>query len=102
VDGCHTQILTPYGEHKEDYTDKNSKVSLLKLAISDTHRVCYFVGGLPWSQGESLELRTQSWHASMFEEDMSSRPLSVREFILGDAGFALTAFLVCVTCFAFS
>jgi len=36
----------------------------------------------------------------MFEEDMSSRPLSVRDFILGDAGFALTAFLVCVTRFS--
>jgi len=70
------------------------------LAISDTRRVCYFVGGLPGSQGDSLAFRTRSWSASMFEEDMSSRPLSVRDFILGDAGFALTAFLVCVTRFS--
>jgi len=94
VDGCHTQLLTPFGAHKEDYTDKNSNFSLLMLGISDTRSVCYFVGGLPGSQGDSLAFCTRSWHASMFEENLSARPLSAREFILGDAGFALTAFLV--------
>ena len=64
------------------------------LAISDTRRVCYFVGGLRGSQGDSLAFRTRSWHASVFEEDLGARPLSAQEFILGDAGFALTAFLV--------
>jgi len=64
------------------------------LAISDIRRVCYFVGGLRGSQGDSLASRTRSWHASMFEEDLGARPLSAQEFILGDAGFALTAFLV--------
>jgi len=64
------------------------------LAISDTRSVCNFVGGLPGSQGDSLAFRTRSWHAFMFEKDLGARPLSAREFILGDAGFSLTAFLV--------
>lgn len=94
VDGFHTQLLTLCGEHKEDYTDKNSNLSLLMLVISDTRRVCYFVGGIPGSQGDSLAFRTRSWHTAMYEVNSSARPLSAREFILGDAGFALTVFLV--------
>ena len=94
VDGCHTQLLTPFGEHKEDYSDKNSNCSLLLLAITDTRRICYFVGGIPGSQGDSLAFRFRSWYEAMLNEDVSVRPLSAREFILGDVGFALTAFLV--------
>ena len=94
VDGCHTQLLTPFGEPKEDFTDKNSNCSRLLLAITDTCRNCYFVGGIPGSQGESLAFWFRSWYEAMFNEGVSVRPLAAREFILGDAGFALTAFLV--------
>jgi len=94
ADGCHTQLLTPFGKHKEDYTDKNSNCSLLLLAITDTRRICYFVGGIPGSQGDSLWFWFRSWYEAMLDEDVSVRPLAAREFILGDAGFALTALLV--------
>jgi len=94
VDGCHTQLLTPFGEPKEDFTDKNSNCSRLLLAITDTCRICYFVGGIPGSQGESLAFWFRSWYEAMFNEGVSVRPLAAREFILGDARFALTAFLV--------
>jgi len=87
-------LLAPLRNHKEDYTGKDSNCSLLILVISDTRRVRYFVCGMPGSQGDSLEFRSRSWHAAMYMEDLNARPLSPRKFILGDAGFALTRFLV--------
>ena len=67
VDGCHTQVFTPFGEHKEEYTDKNSNCSLLLLAITDTSRICYFVCGIPGSQGDSLASRFRSWYEAMLK-----------------------------------
>jgi len=95
VDGCHTRLLTPFGQHKEDYTNKNATSSLLLLAITDTSRIRYLVGGFPGSCGDSTALKGRSWYKAMLLEDATLRPLSANEFILGDAGFGLTPFLVC-------
>lgn len=38
-------MLTPYGDHKEDYTDKNCNCSMLLLSITDTHCVRFFLAG---------------------------------------------------------
>ena len=76
VDGCRTQLLTPFEEYKEDYTDKNSNCSLLLLAITDTRRICYFVGGILGSQGDSLAFRIRSWYEAMLNEDVSAHPLA--------------------------
>lgn len=96
VDGCHTPVLTPFGEHKEDYTNKNATSSLLLLAITDTRRIRYFVGGFPGSCGDSTSLKRRSWFMfkAMLRPEGVLRPLSVGEFILGDAGFGLTPFIV--------
>eukprot|EP00170_Pyropia_yezoensis_P005536 contig_22486_g5551 len=92
-DGSHTPLLTPFGEHKEDYTNKNATSALLLLAISDTRRIRYFVGGFPGSCGDSTALKGRSWFQAMLLPDGDLRPLSAGEFILGDAGFGLTPFL---------
>ena len=51
------------------------------------------------SRGDSLAFRGRSWYAAA--EDVLLRPciLSMDEFILGDAGFALTPYLVCSSLF---
>jgi len=86
----------PFRSAQRDSPDKNSHFSFLTLARSDTRRVCYFVGGLSGSQGESLAFRTLSWHACMLAQELGSRPLSAREFVLSDAGFSLTYRLHCM------
>lgn len=95
VDGCHTPLLTPFGEHKEDFTDRYARCSLLFLAISDTRLIRYFVGGFPGSRGDSTAFKARSWYRAMLDPDGTRPPLEDGEFILGDAGFALTVFLVC-------
>eukprot|EP00168_Porphyra_purpurea_P008171 TRINITY_DN20296_c0_g1_i1.p1 TRINITY_DN20296_c0_g1~~TRINITY_DN20296_c0_g1_i1.p1 ORF type:complete len:114 (-),score=0.87 TRINITY_DN20296_c0_g1_i1:38-379(-) len=83
---------------KKTIQTKTLNWSLLILVTSDTRRIRYFVGGIPGSQGDSLAFRSCSWHAAIYDEDVTARPLSAREFILGDAGFALTVFLVRCHC----
>jgi len=94
VDGCLTPIITPHGDHKEDYTDRKARCSMLLIPICDTRRFRYFVGGFPGSRADSLAFRTRSWYQVMTDPDMHDRPMRPGEFILGDSGFALTAFLV--------
>lgn len=60
VGGCLTPCLTPFGEHKEDYTDKKATCSIVFLGITDTRRLRYFVGRFPGSRGDSLAFRTRS------------------------------------------
>jgi len=95
VDGCHTRLLIPSGQHKEDYKNKNATSSLLLPAITDTRRIRYLVGGFPGSCGDSTELKGRSWYKAMLLDEATLRPLSASEFILDDAGFGLTPFLVC-------
>ena len=95
MDGCHTRLLTPSGQHKEDYQNKNATSSLLLPAITDTRRIRYLVGGFPGSYGDSTALKGRSWSKAMLLDEATLRPLSAGEFILGDAGFDLTPFLVC-------
>ena len=97
VDGCHTPLLTPFGEHKEDFTNKNATSSLLLLAITDIRRIRYFVGGFSGSCGDSTALKGRSWFKSMLLTSSILHPLSDGEFFLGDAGFGLTPFLVRTT-----
>lgn len=94
VDGCHTSLLTPFGEHKEDFTDRYARCSLLFLAISDTRLIRYFVGGFPGSRGDSNAFKERSWYRAMLDAGDTLPPLEDEEFILGDAGFALAVFLV--------
>lgn len=94
VDGCHTPLLTPFGEHKEDFTDRYARCSHLFLAISDTRLIRYFVRGIPGSHGDSKAFKERSWYRAMLDAGDTLPPLEDGEFILGDAGFALAAFLV--------
>lgn len=94
VDGCLTPILTPSGEHKEEFTDRKSQCSLLIIPIVDTRRFRYFVGGFPGSRGDSLAFRSRSWYTTAEDPLLRRSLLSIDEFILGDAGFALSKFLV--------
>jgi len=94
VDGCLTPILTPSGEHKEDFTDRKSQCSLLLIPIVDTRRIRYIYGGFPGSRGDSLAFRGQSWYGAAEDRLLRRSILSIDEFILGDAGFVLTPFLV--------
>mgnify|MGYP006924551740 CR=1 FL=1 len=94
VDGCLTPILTRYGEHQEDFTDRKAQSSLLMIPISDTRRFRYFVGGFPGSRGDSLAFRGSSWYTTAEDPFLQSCILTLDEFILGNAGFALTPFLV--------
>jgi len=94
VDGCLTPIITPHGDHKEDYTDRKAWCSMLLIPICDTRRFRYFVGGFPGSRADSLAFRTRSWYQVMTDPDVHDRPMRPGELILGDSGFALTAFLV--------
>jgi len=99
VDGCLTPILTPSGEHKEDFIDRKSQCSLLLISIVDTRPFRYFVGGFPGSRGDSLAFRGQSWYGAAEYPLLRLSILSIDEFILGDAGFVLTPFLVRVCMF---
>ena len=65
MDGCHTRLLTPFGQHKKDYTNKNATSSLLLLAITDTCRIRHLVGGFPGSCGDSTALKGRSWYRAM-------------------------------------
>ena len=94
VDGCLTPILTPFGEHKEDFTDRKAQSSLLLIPVSDTRRFRYFVGGFPGSRGDSLAFRGRSWHQTAADPLLRKYILGNDEFVLRDAGFALTPFLV--------
>lgn len=94
VDGCHTPLLTPFGEHKEDFTDRYARCSLLFLPISDTRLIRYFVGGFPGSRGDSNAFKERSWYRAMLDAGDTLPPLEDGEFILGDAGFALAVFLI--------
>lgn len=67
---------------------------MLMIAITDTRRIRFFVGGFPGSRGDSLAFRARSWSSSMESSDAPMRPMALGEFILGDSGFGLTAFLV--------
>lgn len=67
---------------------------MLMIAITDTRRIRFFVGGFPGSRGDSLAFRARSWSSSMENSDAPMRPMADGEFILGDSGFGLTAFLV--------
>lgn len=60
VDGCLTPFMTPFGEHKEDYSDRRARCSMLLIAITDTRRIRFFVGGFPGSRGDSLAFRAKS------------------------------------------
>lgn len=93
VDGCHTPLLTLFGEHKEDYRNKNATSSLLVLAIADTRRIRYLVGRFPGSCGDSAAFKGRSWFKVMLLT--GSCDCSLRgEFILGDAGSGITPLLV--------
>ena len=94
VDGCQTPCLTPSGDHKEYYTDKKSNCSMLMLAITDTRRVRLFAGGFPGSRGDSMAFHGRSWYKALSHRNAQCRPLSPGEFVLGDAGFAHTVFVV--------
>lgn len=67
---------------------------MLMIAITDTRRIRFFVGGFPGSRGDSLAFRARSWSSSMENSDAPMRPMADGEFILGDSGFGLTAFLI--------
>lgn len=84
VDGCLTPFMTPFGEHKEDYSDRKARCSMLLIAITDTRRIRYFVGGFPGSRGDSLAFRARSWCSSMEDLDAPLRPMSDGEFTLVD------------------
>lgn len=95
MDGCLTPFISPHGEHKEDFSDRKARCSMLFIAITDTRRIRLFVGGFPGSRANSSAFRARSWYSAMEDPNAPLRPLSDGEFILGDSGFALTAFLVC-------
>eukprot|EP00168_Porphyra_purpurea_P016511 TRINITY_DN5373_c0_g1_i1.p1 TRINITY_DN5373_c0_g1~~TRINITY_DN5373_c0_g1_i1.p1 ORF type:complete len:180 (-),score=3.43 TRINITY_DN5373_c0_g1_i1:80-619(-) len=67
VDGCHTPLLTPFGEHKEDFSHRYARCSLLFLAISDTRLIRYFVGGFPGSRGDLSAFKGRSWYRAMLD-----------------------------------
>jgi len=74
VDGCQNPSLTPFGDHKEDFTDKKSKCSMLMLAITDTRRVRLFAGGYPGSRGDSMAFRRRSWYKALSHLNAQCRP----------------------------
>lgn len=95
VDDCHTPLLTPFGEHKKDFTDRYARCSHFFLASSDTRLIRYFVRGFPGSRGDSNAFKERSGYRAMLDAGDTLPPLEDGEFILGDAGFALAVFLVC-------
>lgn len=100
ADGHLTPFMTPFGEHKEEYSDRSARCSMLRIAITDTRRIRFFVGGFPGTRGASLAFCARSWCTSMEDLDAPLRPMLNGDFILRDSGFALTTFLVrCRTTF---
>jgi len=97
VDSCHTPLLTLFGQHKEELSNKNAMSSLLLLSITDTRRMRYFVVGFPLSCEDETALKRRSWIESMRLTSSVLHPLSDSDFVLGDAGFGLTPVLVRTT-----
>ena len=94
VDGCLIPILTPFEEHKEEFTDRKAQSCILLVPVSDTRRFRYFVGGFPSSRGDSLAFRGRSWHQTVADPLPPKYILGTDEFVLGDEGFVMTPFLV--------
>jgi len=74
--------------------DRKAQCSLLLIPVSDTRRFRYFVGGFPGSRGDLLAFRSRSWYKNVEDPMLWHCILSRDEYILGDAGFALTPVLV--------
>lgn len=54
ADGHLTPFMTPFGEHKEEYSDRSARCSMLRIAITDTRRIRFFVGEFPGTRGVYL------------------------------------------------
>lgn len=100
ADGHLTPFMTPFGEHKEEYSDRSARCSMLRIAITDTRRIRFFVGEFPGTRGVYLAFCARSWCTSIEDLDAPLRPMLNGDFILRDSGFVLTTFSVrCRTTF---